>query len=76
MAAEVSAREAMELYSTALPAGHHYWHIARSKIGSALRDQGRFDEAEPLVVESTEAILDDTRARRAAVRAMGTRRVG
>jgi hypothetical protein len=52
----------MELYATVLPAGHYRWQIARGELGSALRAQGRFDEAEPLVVESSEAILGDARA--------------
>jgi hypothetical protein len=56
--AEPLAREALEMLRKALPAGH--WRIAdaESVLGATLAMQRRFEEAEPLLVASSQTLKD------------------
>ena len=56
-AAEAPLREALEIRQSALPADHWLLDNTRSLLGECLTEQGRLEQARPLVVDSAEALL-------------------
>jgi serine/threonine protein kinase len=54
---EVILREAVNLRTDSLPKDHYWVAIAKSALGECLTTQKRFPEAEPLLLESYNALL-------------------
>ena len=50
--AEQEYRQALAILQAGLPEGHFRIALARGGLGGSLVDQGRYDEAEPLLLES------------------------
>jgi serine/threonine-protein kinase len=57
--AETALREALAIRRSILPPGHWQVASAQSALGRCLVKQGRFREAEPLLVESFERLSAD-----------------
>jgi serine/threonine protein kinase len=60
---EAILREALRLRTQTLPKGHYWIAVAQGALGECLARQKRFDEAEPLLVESY-AVLDSSLGQR------------
>jgi hypothetical protein len=60
--AETALREAIEMQESTVPLGAWERDQATSALGAAIAAQGRFAEAEPLLVQSYERLLANPRA--------------
>jgi len=56
--AEPLLREALEIEASVLPEDHWFGFHTRSLLGQALTDQGRYEEAEPLLLGSYSALRE------------------
>jgi serine/threonine protein kinase len=63
--AEALCREADSIYTLRLPPEHRYRRLNANLLGAILCGLGRYSEAEPLLVESYEALRDDAGVSRA-----------
>ena len=56
--AERLSGEALWIYRLKLPEGHAQLVSSKRRLGASLLEQRRFDEAEPLLLESCQALMD------------------